>query len=87
MLFVLGDSDYTAVNTGVVLSGSRDTEEVTIPTLRDELLESAESFSVELTSNQEENVLLLPSQSTLWIIDQNRTPLCYILLCPLGLFI
>ena len=67
----VGGQDYSSLNDSIVFSGSKISEQVSINTNSDHLLEQPESFRVSLSHSEGENVLLLPSQSTIWIKDNN----------------
>ena len=71
MFISVGGEDYTPVNEVIVFSGSSSSEQVAIATHSDGLLEQAESFSIGVFHSEGENVLILPSQSSIWIIDNN----------------
>ena len=67
-----GGRDYVPVNSSVTLSGSKRSEQVSISTNSDDVLEQAESFKVQLTYDRDDtSVLLLPAQSTIVIADNN----------------
>ena len=67
-----GGRDYIPVNSSVTLSGSKHSEQVSISTNSDDLLEQTESFRVQLTyGHNDTSVLLLPAQSTIVIADNN----------------
>ena len=66
-----GGEDYTPVNRSVIFSGTNRSEQVVILTLSDNLLEEAESFSLVLNHEEGESVLLMPSESTVWIKDND----------------
>ena len=68
-----GGEDYATVSTDLVFSRAMRSHEVFIPLIADEFLEpKTESFTVQLTHDREDdNVLLIPSQSTILIIDNN----------------
>ena len=60
------------MNSTIVFSGSKLSEQIAISTSVDELLEQMESFSVQVIHDRSEaNVLLLPAQSTVLIVDNN----------------
>ena len=67
----VGGQDYDSIDRSVVFSGSRLSEQVIINTNSDDLLEQPESFSISLSHSEGNKVLLLPSQSTVWIMDNN----------------
>ena len=70
-IFVGGD-DYTSVSSTLVFTRAISSEQVTISTNPDQLLEPTESFSIHLTHGLEDaNVLLLPTQSAISILDNN----------------
>ena len=68
----VGGQDYSPVNSSITFSASKTLEQVSISTSSDGLLEQAESFRVQLTSDHDDTrVLLLPAQSKIIIADNN----------------
>ena len=70
-----GGEDYATVSADLVFSGTAQSHEVVIPITADESLElKTESFTVQLTRDREDDsVLLIPSQSTITIVDNDST--------------
>ena len=58
--------------TSVTFSETQTSHSVVIVTHDDDMLEKAESFSLALSDSEGESVLILPSQSTVWIMDNDE---------------
>ena len=58
--------------TSVTFSETQTSHSVVIFTHNDDMLEKAESFSLALSDSEGESVLILPSQSTVWIMDNDE---------------
>ena len=58
--------------TSVTFSETQTSHSVVIVTHGDDMLEKAESFSLALSHSEGESVLILPSQSTVWIMDNDE---------------
>lgn len=67
----IGGQDYTPLMTGVTFSKSKSFNSIVIPIHDDRQLELAESFSISLSHSEGESVLILPAESTIWILDND----------------
>ena len=70
-----GGDDYSPLNMDLAFSRTVRSHEVVIDIIDDRSLElEAESFTIQLiNSNEDINLLLLPPQSAITIIDNDRT--------------